>query len=46
MDKSNLSVEDQMFVLNAALENAKKHDLIALINDKLDELTDEQDFGL
>lgn len=46
MDKSNLSVEDQMFVLNAALENSKKHDLIALINDKLDELTDEQDFGL
>jgi uncharacterized protein (DUF1778 family) len=46
MDKSNLSVEDQMFVLNAALKNAKKYDIIALINDKLNELADEQDFGL
>ena len=46
MNKTNLSVEDKMFVLNAALKNAKKYDIIALINDKLNELADEQDFGL
>ena len=46
MNKSNLSVEDKIFVLNAALKNAKKYELIEIINDKLDELTDEQDFGL
>ena len=46
MDNAGLSVEDKMFVLDAALKNAKKYDLRKLINDKLDELTDEQDFGL
>ncbi len=46
MNKSNLSVEDQMFVLEAALMKAKKQEIKAFINNKLNELADEQDFGL